>query len=228
MCIQLTHVQPAHLLTRMRTVVLANIIAGFSTAWLLRLGLGADPCSTMNSGIAAHLPISFGTWSLILNLLLLMIVFCTDRRQLGFGTVSNMVFVGYSADFFGWLIDRSVPASFFDSWEIKLAIGIPALAIFILAAGVYIAMDLGASPYDAIPAIIAKCQSSMSYRTVRTLWDVTALAIGVLAGASFGPVSVICAFTLGPVIAWVGKTVRERFFQTGGRRGGRAPAPAHA
>ncbi|MCD7881777.1 MAG: hypothetical protein LUG47_09005 [Clostridiales bacterium] len=213
----------------MRTVVLANIIAGFSTAWLLRLGLGADPCSTMNSGIAAHLPISFGTWSLIVNLLLLMVVvLCTDRRQLGFGTVSNMVFVGYSADFFGWLIDRSVPAAFFDSWGTRLAIGIPALAIFILAAGVYIAMDLGTSPYDAIPAIIARRQSSMSYRTVRTLWDVTALAIGVLAGASFGPVSVICAFTLGPVIAWVGKTVRERFFQTGGRRGGRTPVPAHA
>lgn len=213
----------------MRTVVLANIIAGFSTAWLLRLGLGADPCSTMNSGIAAHLPISFGTWSLIVNLLLLMVVvLCTDRRQLGFGTVSNMVFVGYSADFFGWLIDRSVPAAFFDSWGTRLAIGIPTLAIFILAAGVYIAMDLGTSPYDAIPAIIARRQSSMSYRTVRTLWDVTALAIGVLAGASFGPVSVICAFTLGPVIAWVGKTVRERFFQTGGRRGGRTPVPAHA
>ncbi|MCC8181833.1 MAG: hypothetical protein LIO45_02470 [Clostridiales bacterium] len=228
MCIQLTHVQPAHLLTRMRTVVLANIIAGFSTAWLLRLSLGADPCSTMNAGIAAHLPISFGTWSLIMNLLLMVIVFRTDRRQLGFGTLSNMVLVGYSADFFGWLIDRNVPAAVFDSWETRLAIGVPVLAVFILAAGVYIAMDLGTSPYDAIPAIIAKRHSSISYRTVRTLWDVTALAVGVLAGASFGPVSVVCAFALGPVIAWVGRVVRERLYQTGGRRGGRAPAPAHA
>ena len=90
---------------------------------------------------------------------------------LGVGTIANMVLCGYSVDFFGWVIDRLLPVSFFQSWPVRIGICIPALLLFILAAAVYLSLDVGVSPYDAIPMIIAQRQSRLSFRAVRTLWD---------------------------------------------------------
>ncbi|MGM9536922.1 MAG: YitT family protein [Candidatus Onthomonas sp.] len=165
----------------------------------------------MNAGISSHLPISYGTWSLLLNFLLFLIVLACDRSLLGVGTISNMVLCGYSVDFFGWIVDRLIPASFFQPWPVRIGICIPALLLFILAAAVYLSLDVGVAPYDAIPMIIAQRQSRLSFRAVRTLWDLTALAIGVLSGAVFGPVTIIMAFTLGSVIAWVSRKMHRLF-----------------
>ena len=71
---------------------------------LLRLAaFGVDPFSCMNMGISGFLGMSFGNWQLIANILLLIVVFFTARSFIGLGTVVNMVFVGYIADFVCWL-----------------------------------------------------------------------------------------------------------------------------
>lgn len=184
---------------------------GFCLAWILRVNLGSDPATSMNAGISSHLPISFGTWALLLNFILFLIVLACDRSLLGVGTIANMVLCGYSVDFFGWVIDRLLPASFFQSWPVRIGICIPALLLFILAAAVYLSLDVGVSPYDAIPMLVAQRQDKLSFRAVRTLWDMAALVIGVLSGAVFGPVTIIMAFTLGSVIAWVSRKIHQYF-----------------
>src|SRR5699024_11974099 len=58
----------------------------------------------MNLGISGFLQMSFGTWQLIMNAVILVIVFFTVRQCIGAGTIVNMVCVGYGADFICWLV----------------------------------------------------------------------------------------------------------------------------
>lgn len=184
-------------------VVFAVIFMGFNLSWLIRINMGTDPCTSMNLGISSHLPVSFGTWQLLLNLLLFLIVIYYDRHLIGVGTVANMVLVGYSADFFGWLWDRYLPSYIWNIMWFRIIVLIITLSLFVFSVAVYMTSELGTAPFDAVPFIIAQRQNKVSFRIVRMIWDIAAMIIGILTGSTFGLVTLLMAFTIGPVAAWV-------------------------
>lgn len=59
---------------------------------------GVDAFTCMNLGISGFLHMSFGTWQLIMNAVILLAVYVTVRKNIGAGTIINMVCVGYGAD----------------------------------------------------------------------------------------------------------------------------------
>ena len=85
-------------------MLIAVILMGVGVQFLNRTNLGPDPCSAMNFGFSALTGLSFGTYQLCFNAVLFLIIFFIDRKQFGLGTIGNMVVVGYSADFTGWVI----------------------------------------------------------------------------------------------------------------------------
>ncbi len=193
----------ANFIFRSIVVVFAVIFMGFNLSWLIRIDMGTDPCTCLNLGISSHLPISFGSWQLLLNLLLFLIVIRFNRRLIGLGTVANMVLVGYSADFFGWLWDRIIPSVLWEILWVRLLILVIAISLFVFSVAVYMTSELGTAPFDAVPFIIAQNQKKLSFRAVRMIWDLTAMAIGLITGSTFGIVTLIMAFTIGPVVAWM-------------------------
>ena len=66
-------------------------------------------------------------------------------------------------------------------------------------------VELGTAPYDAIPMMLAKRQKKISFRVIRIVYDCLVILIGLSLGAHIGVVTVLMAFTLGPVIAWIGE-----------------------
>ena len=62
-------------------------------------GFGVDAFSCMNLGVSGFLGMTFGTWQLIVNGVLLVVVWFTVRSCIRLGTIVNMVCVGYTADF---------------------------------------------------------------------------------------------------------------------------------
>lgn len=85
-------------------LMLAGILLiGMCVAFYRMSGFGVDPFSCMNLGISGYLGMLFGNWQLIMNAVLLIIVWFTVRRFIGLGTIVNMIFVGYTADFLCWL-----------------------------------------------------------------------------------------------------------------------------
>lgn len=60
-------------------------------------GFGVDPFTCMNLGISGFLQMQFGTWQLLMNAAILVLVFFTVRNCIGAGTIVNMVGVGYRA-----------------------------------------------------------------------------------------------------------------------------------
>lgn len=197
---------------RLIAVLVAVIFMGFSLSFLIRVNFGTDPCSCMNLGISHRLGITFGTWQAILNILLLLVVIIMDRSRIGWGTLANMFLIGYSADFFLWLFNQIIPSNAFHALNLRIIVLIPALIVFIFSAAVYMSVDLGTAPYDAVAFIIASKIKFVPFRIVRITWDISACIIGVLMGNSLGIVTVAMAFTLGPVVAWVHSKI-EVFFQ---------------
>jgi uncharacterized membrane protein YczE len=194
---------------RIIAVLLAVIFMGFSLSFLIRVDFGTDPCSSMNLGIANQLGIPFGTWLIIFNAILFLFVVIYDRSQIGWGTLANMLLVGYSTDFFTWLFDGIIPADFFTNLGTRIIILIPALIIFILSAAVYMAVELGSAPYDAAVFIIASKLKKIPFRFLRMAWDITACIIGYLLGSTIGIVTIVIAFALGPVITMVKEKINK-------------------
>lgn len=188
---------------RVIAVFIAVILMGLSLSFLIRVNFGTDPASTLNLGIANKLGMSFGTWLIIFNGLLLIAVLIFDRKKIGIGTVANMVLIGYSTDFFTWLFDLFIPEDLFTNFIVRIIVLIPSLILFIFAAATYMSVELGSSPYDAVAFIIADKLKRIPFRIVRICYDVGAALIGYLLGSTIGLVTVVVAFALGPVITFV-------------------------
>lgn len=182
---------------------------GFFLSFLMLCGLGTDPCSFMNKAISLRIGLSFGTWQLIINAAMLLIVVLWDRSSLGFGTIFNMVLVGYYVDFFDWLWSKHIPAHFFTDPVTMWPIYLVALLCFIISAAVYINSDMGVAPYDALPKIltdkVAKRFPKFPKMLVRMGWDFSAILIGILSGGVPVVGIILMAVFLGPVISLVGK-----------------------
>ena len=69
-------------------------------------GFGVDAFTCMNLGISGFIGILFGTWQLIMNIAILIVVFFTVRKCIGAGTIVNMICVGYGADFICWMAEN--------------------------------------------------------------------------------------------------------------------------
>ena len=192
---------------RLVSLALSVAAMGLCVAVFDRIGMGTDPCSCMNLGFSRLLGIPFGTWQLLLNALLLLVVIRFDPGRIGAGTVANMVFVGYIAEFFMVVFDR-FPALSAMTLPVRLAVFVPTMALFLLAASIYMVVDLGVAPYDGVPQIIAAHTRHMSFRAVRMCWDVGVMTLGFLLGSTVGLTTVVTGFCLGPAIAAVGERVK--------------------
>lgn len=140
---------------------------------------GVDAFSCMNLGISGFLGMSFGTWQLIMNAAILVVVFFTVRSNIGAGTLINMVCVGYGADFICWIFEDVLKV------EAGLMLRILFLAIGCVFAGLgvafYIVADMGIAPYDSVAFIIGKITAGkIKFQYARVMSDVSVVIIGVL------------------------------------------------
>ena len=194
--------QKEHFVKRLITVIVAVIVMGFALSWLVLVDMGTDPCTLMNLTISSRLQALF-------NSILFIIVIWKGREHIGFGTLANMFLVGYSLDFFSWLWRQTGVDTYFASNVVRYAVFLPALIIFIIAAAVYMDVELGTSPYDAIPFIISKYVPKIPFRIMRIGYDFLVIFIAWIFGGHVQIVTILMALLLGPVIAYIGKLLQK-------------------
>ena len=187
---------------------------GFFLSFLMLCGLGTDPCSFMNKSISLRIGMMFGTWQLIINAVMLVIVLLWDRSSLGFGTIFNMVLVGYYVDFFDWVWSKTIPSHIFTDAVTRWPVFLAARLCFIFSAAVYINSDMGVAPYDALPKIITEKVTGKFPKfpkmLIRMAWDFSAILIGIAAGGVPVVGIILMAFFLGPAISFVGKVFSKQ------------------
>ena len=189
-------------------VLIGVIFMGFGISWLVPCGFGMDGYTALNLAVSGKIGWTFGTWQAALNCVMFVVVIIFDKKLIGFGTLANMILVGYSCDFFTWIWNMVLPTDFFAPLWVRIAVAIPALLVFVVAAALYMDMRLGTSPYDALPFILHKRLSKFSFRMVRISYDLVFILIGYLFGAPFAIVTIMMAFLLGPAIEWVGEKIK--------------------
>lgn len=200
-------VRPPKFRNRMVMMIVGVLLQGFGLSLLINLELGTDPCSCLTQGVTNYLPLGFGTCQLLCHLVTFAFVIRFDLSQIGFGTIGNMVCLGYISDFFRWIWSMVLPTDFFEQRVVCYVLLIPVLAVFCVGAATYMSAGLGSSPYDALPFIISEHNKKVSFKVIRMLWDIAFMLGGLLLGGDVGIVTVAVAFFLGPIISWIQKKV---------------------
>ncbi|MBQ6786139.1 MAG: hypothetical protein IJO85_00290 [Lachnospiraceae bacterium] len=194
-------------------LIISVVTMGFCLSFLNQTSFGTDPCTMFNLGMSKMLGFSLGNWQALFNCVLFIFVFLFAKDQIGWGTLANMFLVGYSFDFFSWINGMILPTDFFEPMLNRILITIPALGIFVIAVAVYIAIQQGTSPYDAMPYIINKKLTKVSFKLVRMGWDIGVTILGVLLGEKIGLITIVMAFTLGPAIGFAEKHIVARLIK---------------
>lgn len=197
------------------TMLLSVIVMGFSLSLLVLTHWGTDPFSAMNYGVAKLLGLSFGTYQLVLNLFLLLLIVLFYRSVIGWGTLGNMVLVGYTADFFAFIwhdllsVPNRLPAA------VCAAILIPGLILFVISAACYMNSGQGMSPYDALPFILDDTAAKLSknrkshFKIFRYTQDILCTLIGFVAGGEVGAVTICMVLLLAPTVQYVGQLFQK-------------------
>lgn len=199
-----------------KRLIIMNIgvfFMGFFLSFLIMVDLGTDPCTFMNLNLSNFFGLSFGNWQLLLNSILFIVVILFGRKLIGFGTIANMVFIGYIADFFRWLWGRTIPQQCFTEFPSRAVIFALALMAFIFAVSLYINASMGVAPYDALPTIISeRILKKVPFSIIRIAYDFLAILIGMLFGGTPNIGIILMALFLGPVITIVGRLLNKHVF----------------
>lgn len=193
--------------TELFWLITSVVAIGFSLSFINQTAFGTDPCTTLNLAVSSKIGLSLGNWQALFNCILFIFEFLYAKEQIGWGTIANMFLVGYSFDFFTWINSLLLPTGFYEHMYVRILVTIPALALFILAVAIYIAIQQGTAPYDSMSFIIHKLIPKFPYKMVRMGWDIGICIIGFLLGGRVGIVTLIMAFSLGPAIAYAERKI---------------------
>jgi len=183
------------------------IFMGISLSVLKLIDCGLDTFTYMNTAISSAIGWSLGNWQLLLNVLMFIPVIIWGRKQIGVGTLFNMVLVGYTVDFCMWFWNKSGAERLMGNKAVYITSMIVGLIVFIFSAATYMSTNLGTAPFDALPMIISDRLSKIPFKVVRFLWDVLAAVIGFVLCGEIGIVTIIMILFLGQTVELVRKLV---------------------
>lgn len=190
-------------------MLIGVVTMGVSIALLNMTNFGVDPFGGFSYGASRITGLSFGTIQLLVNLLFFAFVIFFDTSKLGFGTLGNMVLVGYTADFTAFILAK-IGITEITDLKVRIILMLISLTVTIIAVGLYVNSGLGASPYDVTPSIIKELiekntGKEIPFRYVRMGLDFTFGILGFLLKGSVGIITVLMILTLGPVIEFISK-----------------------
>ena len=196
----------------------AVILMGVFVSILVEIGWGTDPASFMNLNIASTLGWGLGNTEVLVYGLMLIFTFIFGAQMIGFGTLANMILIGYVIDIcrYIWKNIGFAQMIYDGSFAFRIVLFAITLLCFVVVASIYINAQMGVAPYDAMPNIISGWIPKIPFAVIRILFDLSAVAIGVIAGklnpqGIQGSIigSILMSLLLGPVISLVGKPLKK-------------------
>ncbi|MBX3094816.1 MAG: hypothetical protein KF680_09830 [Cryobacterium sp.] len=181
-------------LTTVRRIVQLMIglfLFGIGIALMVRAELGVAPWDVLTQGIVLQTGIPFGTVTIILSVLVLLL-WIPIKQKPGIGTVLNALLVGPFADFGLWAFRTP------DSLIGKIAILILGIVIIGFATGLYIGARYGPGPRDGLMTGLHRV-TGWPIWVVRTGIEVVVLIIGWMLGGNFFVGTVAFALFIGPL-----------------------------
>jgi uncharacterized membrane protein YczE len=180
---------------RLLQLAVGLAIYGASMAMVVRGALGAIPWDVLHTGLIEHIPITFGQMSILLALVVLL-MWIPLRQMPGLGTIANVFLVGLAAD----IALSIVPET--NDIGARLALLLGGIVLNAMATAMYIGSQLGPGPRDGLMTGLARI-SGRSIRLVRTIIEISVVAVGSVLGGSLGFGTVLYALAIGPLAHWM-------------------------
>ncbi|MFF0655384.1 YitT family protein [Micromonospora tulbaghiae] len=181
--------RPARRLTQLYAGL---VLYGVSMALMIRSELGLDPWDVFHQGLARQTGLSFGTVTIAVGALVLLL-WIPLRQRPGLGTVSNVVVIGLVVD----ATLAVLPPG--DGMPARVALLVAGIVANGAATGLYLGAGLGPGPRDGLMTGFVARHPRFSVRLVRTVIEITVLALGWLLGGTVGLGTVAYALTIGPL-----------------------------
>ena len=203
---------------RLAFMLPAVILMGVFVSILVEIGWGTDPASFMNLNVADALGWGLGNTEVLIYGIMLIFTFIFGAEMIGFGTLANMILIGYVIDLCRWIWKNIGLAQFLAEGNFAARVVIFALTLFafVVVASIYINAQMGVAPYDAIPNILSGWWTKIPFAVIRICFDLAAVGAGVIAGkinpnGIQGSIvgSILMSLLLGPVISIVGKPLKK-------------------
>ncbi|MEU1809719.1 hypothetical protein O7622_24835 [Micromonospora sp. WMMD1076] len=168
------------------------VLYGVSMALMIRSELGLDPWDVFHQGLARQTGLSFGTVTIAVGAVVLLL-WIPLRQRPGLGTVSNVVVIGLVVDATLTVLPpgEGMPA--------RVALLVAGIVANGAATGLYLGAGLGPGPRDGLMTGFVARHPRFSVRLVRTVIEITVLALGWLLGGTVGLGTVAYALTIGPL-----------------------------
>ncbi|TNH27149.1 hypothetical protein FHG89_18895 [Micromonospora orduensis] len=177
---------------RLSQLYVGLVLYGVSMALMVRSDLGLDPWDVFHQGLAERTGLSFGTVTIGVGALVLLL-WIPLRQRPGLGTVSNVVVIGLVVDATLALLPAGGPLG------VRIALLVTGIVVNGAATGLYLGAQLGPGPRDGLMTGFVARRPGWSVRLVRTVIEVTVLALGWLLGGTVGVGTVAYALAIGPL-----------------------------
>ena len=181
---------------RLTQLLTGLVLYGVSMGLMIRGGLGLDPWDVFHSGVTSHVPLSFGAVVTLVGFVVLL-AWIPLRQRPGLGTIANVLVIGAATD--GTLAVVPHPHQLWLQLLLTLAGGV---LLNGLAGALYIGAQLGPGPRDGLMTGLSR-RTGLSIRLVRTVQEITVVAVGFLLGGTVGLGTVVYALGIGPVVQFL-------------------------
>ena len=176
---------------RFAQLFIGVFLYGIGIAFILRGAIGAAPWDVLSQGIAKHVPMSFGTVTILVSVIVLLL-WIPIKQKPGIGTIVNALGVGPAAD----VGLRLLPAP--EALWLQVLFFAIGLTVLAAATGLYIGAHFGPGPRDGLMTGLHE-RLGWPIWVVRTALEVTVVIIGWALGGNVGVGTVAFALLVGPM-----------------------------
>ena len=206
---------------RLAYLVLGLFFFAAGIVALLESRLGLSPWDVLHQGLAKHTPLTFGTASIAVSVVVLVGAWLLGAR-IGIGTLANALLVGGFVEALTRIpaVDRAA------GWDLSARIGLLAGGLALMGAGtaLYLGADFGAGPRDSL-MVVGAARTRFRIGAVRAGLEIGALAIGVVLGGTVGVGTLAFALSIGPIVELSFWVLERTPLGTAGTVASSAPAP---
>ena len=180
-------------LPRRLTQLYAGLVAfALGEAMIVRANLGVMSWDVLHQGLARHLGLTIGQWSVIVGALVLLL-WIPLRERPGIGTVSNVLVIGLGLDAF--LAVLSAPTTL--AFRIALLLG--GIVVNGVATAAYVGARLGPGPRDGLMTGLVRT-TGRPVGLVRTAIEVSVVLVGWLLGGNLALGTILFVVAIGPLV----------------------------
>jgi len=198
------------LIKRILVVLIGFVIIGFAVACLRVLNLGMDPFAAASIGLSNTTGLALGLAMMTIHMPAFILTLWKRRKYINVGTVLGMFVIGYVIDFFYYIaFPAYIIETDFALW-VRLVILPIILIILSIGAAVYMAADIGLTPFDAFGVVIEELTNGkLKFKWIRIGQEAVCTVVAIFLGATIGIATAMTVLCLGPFISFFRYRIRN-------------------